>query len=91
MFDMPLSRLSTGERQRLALVRAVETSPDVLLLDEPTGPLDTNSTKRVEELLKQQLKAGRAIVLVSHDPKQVSRLADRRATIRDGRLEVSPP
>lgn len=89
MFDMPLSRLSTGERQRLALVRAVETSPDVLLLDEPTGALDAESTKRVETLLRQQLEDGKAIILVSHDPKQVTRLAGRCADIRDGRLEVT--
>jgi ABC-type multidrug transport system ATPase subunit len=86
--DRPISRLSTGERQRLALIRALEDSPDVLLLDEPTGALDAKATARAEKLLKAQLKAGRTILLVSHDPQQVKRMADRKLTIRGGRVRV---
>ena len=87
--DRPVAQLSTGERQRLALARALEGSPEVLLLDEPTGALDARATARVEKILKQELKKGRTILLVSHDPKQVSRLANRRLTIRGGKVRMS--
>lgn len=85
-----LSELSTGERQRLALVRALLDRPSVLLLDEPTGALDAKATAKAERLIKQQLKAGRAVVLVSHDRKQVERLASRKLTIRGGKLRTGP-
>lgn len=84
--DQPLAELSTGERQRLALLRALENGPDILLLDEPTGSLDAGSTRQVEKLLKSLLKAGASIILVSHDPKQAARLACRQFAIRNGRL-----
>ena len=86
-FDGEVRRLSTGERQRLALVRALVLEPPVLLLDEPTGPLDPQSTQRVEEVLRERLDAGAAIVLVSHDPHQAERLGARRMVMRDRRLE----
>lgn len=88
ILDRPLARLSTGERQRLALARALEDSPDVLLLDEPTGALDAKATARAEKLLKAQLKAGRIVLLVSHDPEQINRLAHRKLTIRGGKVRV---
>ena len=86
--DQSLARLSTGERQRMALVRAVYDEPSVLLLDEPTGALDAKATAQTEKLIKQHLKAGHAVILVSHDPKQVKRLADRKLTIRGGKVRV---
>lgn len=88
VMDRPISQLSTGERQRLALIRAIEDAPDVLLFDEPTGALDAKATAKVEKLLKGQLKEGRIILLVSHDPKQIKRLARRKLTIRDGKARV---
>lgn len=88
VMERPISQLSTGERQRLALVRALEGAPDVLLFDEPTGALDEKATAKVEKLLKGQLKEGRIILLVSHDPKQIKRLAHRKLTIRDGKVRV---
>lgn len=86
--DQSLARLSTGERQRMALVRAVFDDPSVLLLDEPTGALDAKATAQAEKLIKQHLKAGHAVILVSHDPRQVKRLADRKLTIRGGKVRV---
>ncbi|MFQ5626715.1 MAG: ATP-binding cassette domain-containing protein [Methyloligellaceae bacterium] len=86
--DQSLAKLSTGERQRMALARAVIDAPSVLLLDEPTGALDAKATTQAERLMKQRLKAGDAIILVSHDPKQVKRLADRKLTIRDGKVRI---
>ncbi len=89
ILGQPLARISTGERQRLALARALEDSPDVLLLDEPTGALDAKATARAEKLLKTQLKTGRIILLVSHDPEQIARMANRKMTIRGGKVRVA--
>lgn len=75
---MPVAELSTGERQRLALVRALIDEPRVLLLDEPTNGLDPQATALVEELIKFQLLAGRSIVLASHVQGQIDRLAHVR-------------
>ncbi len=88
-FGGEVARLSTGERQRLALVRALVLDSPVLLLDEPTGPLDPESVARVEALLAERLKLGAAMVLVSHDPAQSARLGGRRRVMRERRLE--PP
>jgi ABC-type Mn2+/Zn2+ transport system ATPase subunit len=76
--DQPLDRLSTGERQRLALARAVADQPKVLLLDEPTSALDDESSRLVEDLIRSWLGAGTIIILVSHDTELVMRHADAR-------------
>ena len=76
--DQPVATLSTGERQRLALVRALLDEPKVILLDEPTGSLDPASAALVEELIRFQLLSGRSVLLVSHDPRQIERLAHAR-------------
>lgn len=78
ILDRPIAELSTGERQRLAFVRAVLDEPRVLLLDEPTNGLDPQTIALVEELIKYQLLAGRSIVLASHDAHQINRLAHIR-------------
>lgn len=84
LLDAPVERLSTGERQRGALLRALLIRPAVLLLDEPTGPLDPATTTRVEAVLQDFVAQGGAIVLVTHDPAQAKRL-------RADRLELTPP
>jgi ABC-type iron transport system FetAB ATPase subunit len=85
-----IARLSTGERQRLALVRALQAAPQVLLLDEPTSALDPPSVTLVETLLKQQLEANRALLIVSHDPGQPKRLGARHFIMDKGRLSAAP-
>jgi len=82
----PVARLSTGERQRLALARAFELEPRVLLLDEPTSGLDPESASKVEDLLRRRLAQGALIVLVTHDREQAKRIAGRRLRMEHGRL-----
>ncbi|MDE8347576.1 MAG: ABC transporter ATP-binding protein [Acidocella sp.] len=79
---------STGERQRLALIRCLVRDPPVLLLDEPTGPLDTESTILVEAVLRTRLAAGGAIIWVSHDPDQGARMNARQLVMDSGRLRA---
>jgi ABC-type multidrug transport system ATPase subunit len=78
LLDRPLSELSTGERHRLALARALIDEPRVLLLDEPTSGLDPQAAALVEELIRFQLLAGRSVILASHDQAQIERLSDAR-------------
>jgi putative ABC transport system ATP-binding protein len=86
IFDQAVALCSTGERQRLALLRALATEAPVLLLDEPTGALDPGAVAQAEALLRERLAAGATIVLVTHDPAQAARLGTRRAELRQGRL-----
>lgn len=83
VFDQPLAQLSTGERLRLALTRALADQPRVVLLDEPTGALDKASAALAEELIRYQVLAGRTVILVSHDKGQIERLADMRLQLAD--------
>jgi putative ABC transport system ATP-binding protein len=80
------SQLSGGEQQRVALARALVNEPALLLADEPTGNLDSRSTREVLALLRQCHAQGQTIVLVTHDPR-VASIADRVLTMADGRIE----
>lgn len=86
LLDGPVIRLSTGERQRLALIRAMALESPVLLLDEPTGALDQDSTRLVEVVLRERLAAGTGILLVSHSPEQAARLGNRQFRMENRRL-----
>ncbi len=86
MMEAPVTQLSTGERQRLALVRALVLDPPVLLLDEPTGALDQEAMQRVENVLRERLTRGAAILMVTHSGEQAARLAGRRLRMEDRRL-----
>jgi phosphate-transporting ATPase len=86
LLEQSVATASTGERQRLALIRVLLLNPRVMLLDEPTSGLDEAAAERVEGLLRARLADGAAILLVTHEPRLASRLADRRLEIRDGVL-----
>lgn len=89
--DWPIARLSTGEKQRLALARSLLMNPRALLLDEPTSGLDPDAVERVEALIRARQEAGIAVLWVTHDRTQAERVARRRLEIEDGKLrEVRP-
>ena len=84
-----IERLSTGERQRLALARALILTPSVVLLDEPCSALDAHSTARVEKLLlSYKENEETALVWVSHDDQQLQRVATRCYQVHHHSLEV---
>jgi len=83
-----VSRLSTGERQRLALARMLAQRPQALLLDEATANLDPANRERVESVVQTyRAEHDAAVIWVSHDPEQRERLGGRQLGIRNGRLE----
>jgi ABC-type iron transport system FetAB ATPase subunit len=86
LFNATVLRLSTGEKQRLALLRTLLRRPKVLLLDEPTGALDRASQFCVEAVLRDHLAQGCAIVLVTHNLGQASRLGQQHFVMRAGTL-----
>jgi iron(III) transport system ATP-binding protein len=81
------SLLSGGEKQRLAIARAIAHAPDVLLLDEPFGHLDTVLKQRLAEvIMKLKFRENLAIILVSHDPQDILGLCDNVTFLRKGKL-----
>lgn len=87
----PVARLSTGERQRLALLRAFRPANRVLLLDEPTSGLDATSIDLIENLLRERLSHGTAILMVTHDAEQAVRMGSRHFLLKAGRVEEHTP
>ena len=80
------SRLSGGESQRVAIARAIMNEPQLLLCDEPTGNLDSNTSESIYEILfGLKAKNGMTIVIVSHDEKLVSKV-DSTVRLKDGKL-----
>ena len=77
--------LSGGQQQRVAIARALANEPALLLADEPTGNLDSETARTVLELFRAAARAGTTVVIATHDP-EVAALADRRVELSDGRL-----
>lgn len=87
----PPERLSGGERQRVAIARALAGDPRLILADEPTGQLDSTGSHEIMELLHGIAKERQAaVLLVTHD-LAAAEIADRRYTLRDGRLAPYAP
>jgi ABC-type lipoprotein export system ATPase subunit len=85
------SQLSGGERQKVALARALANQPAILLADEPTGSLDTTASQEIMELRqKVNRERGMTIIVVTHDPK-VARMTRRILTLEDGRIVDDHP
>jgi len=88
VLDWEIQRLSMGERQRLAVARALTRAPRALLLDEPTANLDAENTDRLEALIRDwQATTNGCALWVSHDPEQRQRIGQRHFVMQQGRLQ----
>ncbi len=84
-----ITRLSSGEKQRLSILRLLQNQPAVLLLDEPTANLDPENSQRVENLfLDYQREQGTAILWITHNLDQGRRLGGRHYRLENGRLSL---
>jgi len=93
----PISEMSGGQQQSIAIGRAIAWGKDIVILDEPTAALGPNETLEVERVIHEIRKRGTAIILISHNLDQVFRVADRLVVIHKGvtsreflRSEVTP-
>lgn len=87
ILDWEIRRLSSGEKQRLSILRLLENRPVALLLDEPTANLDPGNTERVEKLISEYSRTSECpVIWVSHDLSQSERVASRLFTMRSGIL-----
>ncbi len=83
--DHKPSEMSGGQQQRVAIARAIAQAPPVILADEPTGNLDSGSTKEIMEILKGLHAEGRTVILITHD-NEIAERAKRIIRIMDGKI-----
>jgi putative ABC transport system ATP-binding protein len=81
------SQLSGGQQQRVALARALINEPDMVLADEPTGQLDSSTSREILELFSAVNESGTTVLLVTHD-EETAAVAKRRVHITDGRIDA---
>lgn len=80
------SEMSGGQQQRVAIARAIAQAPPVILADEPTGNLDSGSSKEIIDILKKLHAEGRTVILITHD-NEIAAQAKRVIRIKDGKVE----
>ena len=85
MFHKP-SEMSGGQQQRVAIARAIAQAPPIILADEPTGNLDSHSTREIMGILKKLHQDGHTVILITHD-NDIAARAERVIRIRDGKIE----
>ena len=83
-------KLSGGEQERVAIARALVNEPPLILADEPTGALDSETTVEIMDLFAELHRDGNTIVMVTHNP-EIQRYFDRTLVLRDGRLDCELP
>ena len=83
--DKPVNKLSGGQKQRVAIARAIVNKPDMILADEPTGALDTNTAAQIMDIFKKLHKEGHTVIIVTHDV-QVASDCHLIIEITDGKL-----
>lgn len=81
------NQLSGGEQQRVAIARALANDPEVILADEPTGNLDTQTGQKVLHFLQELNKKGKTIIIVTHDPNLAQTYAEKIYWLKDGIIE----
>lgn len=79
------TELSGGQQQRVAIARSLANNPEILLADEPTGALDSKSSKEIMEVLKKLNKKGKTVIIITHD-KQVAKETKRQIFLKDGKI-----
>ena len=84
--DHKPNQMSGGQQQRVAIARAIAAEPPVILADEPTGNLDSHSTKEIIAILEGLHQMGRTVIIITHDD-EIAEQAKRRVRIKDGRIE----
>lgn len=81
------AEMSGGQQQRVAVARAIAAKPPIILADEPTGNLDSRSTEDILNILKELHKAGRTVIVITHD-SEIAAQAKRVIRLKDGRIEA---
>ncbi len=89
MAERPVTKLSGGERRRVAVARALATQAPVLFADEPTASVDPHYQLSIMTLLRQQARQGALVFVVTHDLGAAARFADRVLLLCEGRLEAA--
>lgn len=84
--DHKPAEMSGGQQQRVAIARAIAQAPPIILADEPTGNLDSGSTKEIMQIMRDLHREGRTVILITHD-NEIAAQADRVIKIKDGYIE----